>query len=223
MKTLSILTYRPRTRRNRIIATILVVAIIAFASYWWTTQYGPDRHKPTPPAQLHMVQPAPPAMLIANHLGPKGSYIKCYWRLFGVIPYRDCAFLLQPGSTRDFDDLLARNENGATDATIVASSFGAMCSWVGLPVAFICAAIGLWYAKQVIDYTHTARLNMQCLRVRYIIVGTGAPINVRIDNYGKWETWIYYTGSDGLTHRSWWYPTSCKMPADCTPIYQCVI
>jgi hypothetical protein len=214
---LDFLTFRRMKRRNRIIASILVVILCALAAYAYQSHFGPDYSKPKAPAQLHSIQSGHEATLMAHYLGPKGGYQHCEWRFYGPIPYKDCAFLLQPGSTKDFDTLLQRNENGTIDSVITSGAFGAMCSWVGLGlIAFICAAIGLWYAHQVVNDTHAAAKDERCLRVRYAIVGLGAPINIRIDAYGEWERWIYFTGPDGLTWRYWGFPTSCKMPADCT-------
>jgi len=175
-----------------------------------------------------MYKPAPPAMLISYpsyQVG--GSYSHCDLKLYATVFYQSCAVLLQPKTTTDFHNWIVAHP-GFTHA-MISAAFTMFCTAAGLGFfSAMCGIAGLYYALELTWYTNLAAQNRQCLRIRFnrVPAYVGAFTNLRFDNYGQWERWIYYTGPDGLTWRTWGYPTSCKMwlpTPQCTPEGGCTV
>lgn len=197
-------------RKKRIVTFVLVVALtvasIEIANYVERTATKDPVENVTPTA-------SPPGnwKFISYVPGEYGEYNHCDIKWF-VTFYYDCTILLQPGTTNQLESFF-KVQGGATVAAI-ATTFGTVCTVAGLGLlAGYCVVAGLAEGAYLLWYTAQANNNHQCLRLRYDqLLAPGSPLfNIRFDAYGSWMTWIYFIGSDGLTHRVWWYPTPCHM------------
>jgi hypothetical protein len=216
---IDVLTLQHVRGRNRIIAIALVTILVATLGYL----YGREQLREPKPQPGPAGEYVDPSGMVRTMSFPTtiigGSYQHCDLKFYALAPYQDCTWLLQPKTTLDFYNWV-RIHPGVPHATIGAV-FTLFCSAAGLLAAF-CGILGVYYADELVWYTTVAAGGHQCLRIRYYRVPpyVGPMTGVRIDNYGKWETWIWYIASDGLSHRVWGYPTSCQMWAprpQCTP------
>lgn len=216
-------------------ATALLAALLIYCTHPFGTEIKAPPRAPAATFPYGDVRPPGheyhnPIQLIADIYGPRGNWHRCDWKFYGLTPYQACELGLQPGSVLDLHNWIVRNGPAAGFAFSQAVAW--VCALAGIASASfwggVCATLAVWFAGSLIWFTNLAAQNKQCVRITFkqVLGPLGwYPIEFKIANFGQWETWIWYIGKDGLSWRTWGYPTRCLMPRprpQCTPEGVCI-
>lgn len=191
---LTVLTWRPQSRRNRWIVTISLILALTL-----TTFALAKRAESYTSPLIHGVQS------------------KCAIRMYGIYPYRSCYVVVQPGTTAEVQAYL--KVQGPQVAAAVVAVATLLCTKFGVTVAAACGIIAGFYMNAVLTAFHDATAQHRCVRFdwHYATIAAAGPFLASASAYGAKARWIWITYK-GLPLAYWGYPTLCQIPAPCVPI-----